>query len=167
MTAAFAAIVSAAASAGDEVPVSASEDGNHADFSDKPAPDVGDVLTTNEMDADAAGRASALKVGRNEVALTVTSDGTVHARGGSNSQASCLAGGGGYCLHTHPKQRYTGTFARYQSQDHRLGFGPEDWRIVQRGTPNYMLNYKRDLFVLEYRNDTGYTPRYIQNVPLR
>ena len=167
VTGAFATIVgSASAAASDEVPVSAGKDVNHTDFSDKPAPQ-GNVLTTPEMDAAAADLASTMKVGWNEVALTVTSDGVIHRKKGSNSQSACLAGLGGYCLHTHPKERYTRTLTRRKGQDHRLGFGPKDWRIVQHGIPNYMLNFKRERYVLEYRTQVGYAPRLIGNVPLR
>ena len=80
VTGAFATIVgSASATASDEVPVSAGKDVNHTDFSDKPAPQ-GNVLTTPEMDAAATDLASTMKVGWNEVALTVTSDGVIHRK---------------------------------------------------------------------------------------
>jgi len=170
ITAAFAAAMgeAAASNAKGGTSVNANTNGNDPDFSKTPAPTSGDVVGTPDMDRQAIDLAEETRIGRNETAITVTANAEVRFTYGANSNASCFAGGGGLCFHTHPKQDYGGTFGRNASQAHRLVFSPGDANIVQQGLPNYMLNYQRQLQVLEYRSDAGgYVPRVIQNVPYR
>ncbi|MGB0557717.1 MAG: hypothetical protein ACPGJW_10700 [Paracoccaceae bacterium] len=132
----------------------------HAEFDGPPPPkdengNVVEVLATVQMDNEAVELAKTIKIGRNEVAYSVAPDGRTEVREGTPSSSPCVPFPGGFCLHTHPKEPGGG------SQSYRLGFGEADWKPVQIRMLSYILNLKRDVFVVEYHLDGGYRARFV------
>jgi len=146
------------------VSVSAATDPDAVVFAGKPPPSS-DVLASAQAVDIAIANAEEIKIESNEFSVSISDQDEAKYDYGSNSKSKCYTGV--LCLHTHPKQRYSGPFAGYQAQSHRLGFGPDDWVIVQKGTPNFMINFDRDMFVLEYISGKGYVYRFIANVPYK
>lgn len=77
-----------------------------------------------------------------------------------NSLSSCPAHAV-LCFHTHPLQDVGNNVRLEQKifQVWRLTFGTLDYQPVLNGMPNYMLNYRRQLQVLEYTPARGYYVR--------
>jgi len=77
-----------------------------------------------------------------------------------NSLSSCPAQSA-LCFHTHPLQDVGNNVRLEQKifQVWRLTFGTLDYLPVINGMPNYMLNYRRQLQVLEYTPARGYAVR--------
>jgi len=128
-------------------------------WSEKPS---ADVLARPEDDAEALKLAAGIntKIGQGEKAISKLKDGSVISRQSLNPSASAYKAGPdvAFCVHSHPEVS--------GENDGRLGFGIGDHAPLLKGTPNYVLNHKRDLYVLEYTQDGGYQERFIGNVPL-
>jgi len=130
------------------------------------------VTRTPELVSDATDIASTIDVTRNERALSRHWDGTLFEGPTLGQDGSgCQRGSGvAFCLHTHEVHEYGGVLAtmpQVQIQKARLDFGEGDYLPLMKGTLNFLLNWKRELKVLEYTPENGYTSTLIGVVPYK
>jgi hypothetical protein len=103
-----------------------------------------------------------------EIADGLTTTGqTVRGRTLGNSMSECPGGFVIACFHIHGLEDFGGGVPGRSAikQDYRLNFGPGDEAPLLSGRPNYMLNFNRELQVLEYTPATGYTNRSLGTIP--
>ncbi len=140
------------------------------DRSQWPTP-PGSVLATPEEDQWAIGLAKKTYISSTrpqpEIADGLTASGkTLVGRSLGNSASEC-PGGTIACFHIHGLEDFGGGVLGRSAirQDYRLNFGPGDEVPLMSHRPNYMLNFNRELQVLEYTAATGYTNRSFGIIP--
>lgn len=124
-----------------------------------------DVVSTPENDASALKLAERMltDAGKNEKAISQLRNGAlIKMDSVDDSEAACKAGADvSFCIHSHPDIHTNDD----KNRRARLGFGEKDHGPLLYGTPNYIVNHNRDVFVLEYK-DGRYQERCVGNAPL-
>jgi hypothetical protein len=139
--------------------------GGAVDLPKYPHTPEGPVKGTPEEDAWVAKQASHIFISRispgNEFAEGSDAKGAVLLGIPEGNSMSRCPSKGILCLHTHPLEDVGNSVRLVVKMDQpwRLGFGVLDYQAVVKGMPNYMLNYQRQLQVLEYIPFKGYYVR--------